>query len=365
MLVRPATSDDIAACVSLALSHSGGEAEEWRVRLARELSDPDCLVVVAVVAGEVVGYGRAAWFEPPPGAAANVAPSGYYLVGLVVAPEARRRGVGRALTEARLAWIESRATEAWYFANARNEASLELHRQLGFVEVTRSFSYPEVTFEGGTGVLCKARLPYVELIDISVPLRTGMVVWEGDPPFRIVQVASMADGEDYNVTRLDASTHTGTHIDAPRHAVDGGGTVDGIPLGTLVGPCHVVDATAVAGQLDADAVAALELPADTGRLLFKTRNGVLWERDEFSPDFSAFTGDGAEALVALGVRLAGIDYLSIGDHDAHRVLLGAAVVPLEGLDLRAVEPGPYTLFCLPLKLAGTDGAPVRALLVRE
>jgi arylformamidase len=205
----------------------------------------------------------------------------------------------------------------------------------------------------------------VELIDISVPLRTGMIVWEGDPPFRIDQIASIAGGEDYNVTRLDASTHTGTHVDAPRHAVDGGGTVDGIPLDTLVGPCHVVDATAVEGQLDAAAVGGLALPLETGRVLFKTRNGVLWERDSFSPDFSAFTGDGAEALVALGVRLAGIDYLSIGDYDAHRVLLGAGVVPLEGLDLRAVEPGPYTLFCLPLKLAGTDGAPVRALLVRD
>ena len=104
---------------------------------------------------------------------------------------------------------------------------------------------------------------------------------------------------------------------------------------------------------------------ESDRLLFKTRNGALWDRDGFSSDFTALTGDGAEALVALGVRLAGIDYLSIGDFDAHRVLLGARVVPLEGLDLREVEPGPYTLFCLPLKLAGTEGAPARALLVRE
>jgi arylformamidase len=205
----------------------------------------------------------------------------------------------------------------------------------------------------------------VELIDISVPVRPGMHVWDGDPPFRVDQVASMAEGEEYNVTRLNASTHTGTHIDAPLHFVDGGGTVDRIPLEVLVGPCHVVDATAVEGQLDAAALAGLELPAETGRLLFKTRNGALWGRDSFSPDFCALTGDGAETLVALGVRLAGIDYLSIGDFDAHRVLLGVGVVPLEGLDLRAVEPGPYTLFCLPLKLAGTEGAPARALLVRE
>ncbi len=205
----------------------------------------------------------------------------------------------------------------------------------------------------------------MELIDISVPLRAGMVVWEGDPPFRIDQVVSMSDGEEVNMMRLDVSIHTGTHIDAPLHFVDGGATSDSISLDVLVGPCHVVDATGVEGQLDAAALAGLELPADATRLLFKTHQGAIWDLDEFSWDFAMFTADGAEALLALGTRLAGIDYLSIGDGDAHRVLLGAGIVPLEGLDLRAVEPGPYTLFCLPLKLVGTEGAPARALLVRE
>ncbi|HVN62333.1 MAG TPA: cyclase family protein [Gaiellaceae bacterium] len=204
----------------------------------------------------------------------------------------------------------------------------------------------------------------MELIDISVPVRPGMHVWEGDPPFRIDQVATVA-GDGYNATRLDLGTHTGTHIDAPLHFVDGGATVDSIRLETLVGPCHVVDATAVEGQLDAAAVAGLGLPPVTERLLFKTRNGALWDRESFASDWVAFTGDGAEALLALDVRLAGIDYLTIGDEDAHHVLLGAGVVPLEGLDLRDVEPGPYTLFCLPLKVVGTEGAPARALLVRE
>jgi arylformamidase len=205
----------------------------------------------------------------------------------------------------------------------------------------------------------------VELIDISVPVRPGMVVWEGDPPARIEQVASIAAGDGYNVTRLDISAHTGTHVDAPLHILEGGATIDALALDAMFGPCHVVDAAAVEGQLDAAALARLELPPQPDRLLFKTRSGVLWERDIFSPDFVAFTGDGAEALVALGVRLAGIDYLSIGDDDAHRVLLGAGVIPLEGLDLRAVEPGPYTLVCLPLRVADADGAPARALLVRE
>lgn len=173
----------------------------------------------------------------------------------------------------------------------------------------------------------------------------------------------MADGEEFNVTRLDIGTHTGTHIDSPLHFIDGGATVDSLPLDVFYGPCHVVDATAVAGLLDAAALRGLDLP-EGDRLLFKTRNGALWDRDGFSSDYVAFTADGAELMVARGVRLAGIDYLTIGDFDAHRVLLGAGVVPLEGLDLRAVEPGAYTLVCLPLLLVGIEGAPARALLVR-
>ena len=205
----------------------------------------------------------------------------------------------------------------------------------------------------------------MEIIDVSVAVLPGMVVWEGDPPVRFDRVASIAGGDGYNLTRLELSAHTGTHVDAPLHFLDGGATMDALPLDALIGPCHVVDATAAENSLDAAALERLELPGDTERLLFKTRNGALWERDTFSSDFVAFTGDGAEALVALGVRAVGIDYLSIGDEHAHRVLLGAGVVPIEGLDLRAVEPGPYRLVCLPLKLADAEGAPARALLVRE
>jgi ribosomal protein S18 acetylase RimI-like enzyme len=157
-VVSPATADDLEACVSLALAVLGGETEGWRDRFTRELADPRRFLVVASVDGELAGFGRTAFFEPPPDAAPDVAPQGYYLTGVVVAPSARRRGVGHLLTEARLDWIRARAVEAWYFANATNDASLALHRAFGFVEVTRTFSFPEVTFDGGEGVLCRATL---------------------------------------------------------------------------------------------------------------------------------------------------------------------------------------------------------------
>jgi arylformamidase len=126
-----------------------------------------------------------------------------------------------------------------------------------------------------------------------------------------------------------------------------------------------VDATSVHGDIDEAALAELEIPKGHERLLFKTPNCELWGGDSFSSDFVSFVESGAHRLVELGVRLVGIDYLSIGDEQAHEVLLRAGVVPLEGLDLRAVEPGPYTLICLPMKIAGSDGAPARAVLMRE
>jgi arylformamidase len=132
----------------------------------------------------------------------------------------------------------------------------------------------------------------------------------------------------------------------------------------LVGPAHVVDATGVGGTLDEDALRRIDLP-DAERLIFKTTNSRLWERDEFTHDFVRLNGDGAGYLIGRGVRLLGIDYLSVGDEAAHVELLGAGVIPLEGLDLRGVEPGEYRLVCLPLRLVGSDGAPARVVLIRD
>jgi arylformamidase len=204
----------------------------------------------------------------------------------------------------------------------------------------------------------------VEIIDISVPIRPGMVVYEGDPEVHLNRALSIADGATANVSRLDFGVHSGTHVDAPVHFIEGGGGAETLPLDVLVGPAHVVDATGVQGVLDEDALPGLALPERAERLIFKTTNSRLWERDEFMGEFVRLTGDGARYLVGRGVRLVGLDYLSVGDEQAHVVLLRAGVVPLESLDLRGVEAGEYRLVCLPLRIVGSDGAPARAVLIR-
>ncbi len=202
----------------------------------------------------------------------------------------------------------------------------------------------------------------MEIIDATVSIRPGMVTYPGDPAVRLERVSSIADGAVANLSRLDFGVHSGTHVDAPLHFVDGGTSAESLPLDVLIGAARVVDATSVERRLDEAALAELELRGD--RILFKTRNSELWARDDFADDFVSLTADGAAFLLARGVRLVGIDYLSIGDEAAHLALLGAGVVTIEGLDLRQVEPGEYELICAPLKLVGSDGAPARVLLLR-
>jgi arylformamidase len=205
----------------------------------------------------------------------------------------------------------------------------------------------------------------MELLDISVPVWPGMVTYPGDPTVRLETVRSIADGAGYNLSRVEMGVHAGTHVDAPLHFIAGGAAVESLALDVLIGPAHVVDAISVEGALTAGVLETLALPLGAARILFKTRNSELWERDTFAEGFAALAEDGARALVGRGVRLVGIDYLSIGDEGAHQALLGAGVVAVEGLDLRGVDPGEYTLVCAPLKLAGAEGAPARVLLIRE
>jgi arylformamidase len=213
-------------------------------------------------------------------------------------------------------------------------------------------------------VLVTRQNPRVELIDVTVPIREGMVTYPGDPVVQTQLHSAIGRGDDVNLTRLDFGVHSGTHIDAPVHFLEGCHGVDAWPLDALVGPAAVVYARAVEGVLDRETLEGLAIP-DVPRLLFRTSNSELWERSTFAHDFVHFVGSGAEVLVERGVRLVGIDYLSIGDEDAHKVLLGAGIVVVEGLDLRQAGPGEYELLCLPMKIEGADGAPARVVLRRS
>ena len=204
--------------------------------------------------------------------------------------------------------------------------------------------------------------------DVSVPVSPGIPVYRGDPPVSLALAHAMARGDPADVTRIDMGAHTGTHVDAPSHFLPGARTVDQLPLEALLGPCRVVDLRGVHRIGPADLERATAGHADE-RLLLKTDNSALWAQGAFQERYAAVTRDGARWLADRGCRLVGIDYLSIAPFEdpagPHRVLLEAGVVILEGLDLSAVDPGPYRLICLPLRLAGAEGAPARAVLVSE
>ena len=202
-------------------------------------------------------------------------------------------------------------------------------------------------------------------IDITLPLREGMIVYEGDPDISIASALALERGDPANVSTLRLGSHTGTHMDAPRHFIDGAAGIDTLALDVLIGPALVVEVAAERLIEPAD-LAALPLDGHT-RLIFKTRNSALWDRASFAREYVALSVEAARQLVDRGMRLLGIDYLSIEafgatGHPVHKTLLGAGVVILEGLDLRRVTPGPYELYCLPLRIAGGDGSPCRAVL---
>jgi arylformamidase len=208
----------------------------------------------------------------------------------------------------------------------------------------------------------------MRMYDISVGVSPEIPVWPGDPPVKLERVKSMEDGEEANVSQLQSGVHVGTHIDAPIHFVEGGQSVDMIPLKSLLGRAYVVDLRK-ADVLDAQALESARIPPRTRRLLFKTKNSDHWVNEErkFQRDFVAVDASGAEWLVKKGVKLVGVDYLSVAPFNdgvaTHRILLEAGVVIVEGLNLARVSKGRYTLYCLPVKLMGSDGAPARAVLV--
>jgi len=210
----------------------------------------------------------------------------------------------------------------------------------------------------------------MEIYDISVGIDENLPIWPGDPRPSITWLGKLSAGDVANISALDLGAHTGTHIDAPLHFLADGMGLDGFPLSTLIGDVQVLELPEEVHLITKDVIESqLDLISD--KLLFKTRNSRFWSeyRGKFQEDFTALDSTAAELLVRLGVKLVGIDYLSIAPFNnptpTHEILLRGNVVILESIDLSEVSAGSYELVCLPIKLTGREAAPARAVLIRR
>jgi len=204
--------------------------------------------------------------------------------------------------------------------------------------------------------------------DITLPLSESLVVWTGHPNFTITHRTHLSRGDHATVSNLFFSAHTGTHVDAPSHFIQDAGTIDNLDLNMLIGEAVVVDA----GEREVISAEFLEessIPPGTKRVLFRTNNSKLWSegKKDFTEEYVGITNTGAEWIVGNGIKLVGTDYLSVASFsenvNAHQTLLQAETILVEGLYLYDIVPGTYQLICLPLKIAGAEGAPARVVLV--
>ena len=205
----------------------------------------------------------------------------------------------------------------------------------------------------------------MKFIDVSVPLDAQLPTYPNNTPFSLEPIKRIARGDSSNVSTLHMSAHTGTHVDAPRHFFDERAGTESLPLDLLMGRARVIEVDSRAG-IAAEDLSGLDLSDDI-RVLIKTHNSRLWGSPEFHPDYVGVLESGAKHLVAHGIKVVGVDYLSVEQfHNpgapAHHTLLGAGVIVIEGLDLRDVEAGIYDMICLPLRIVGSDGAPARVVL---
>ena len=204
------------------------------------------------------------------------------------------------------------------------------------------------------------------MYDVTRVLRPGMPTWPGEPGPEVTPLKQMSKGDPADVSHLALGVHTGTHVDAPKHFVSGGAGAEALPLAALIGPARVV-AISDPRAICVEELEGLEVEGEP-RLLFRTRNSDEWSDSRFQKKFVYLDPEAAVWLAGHGTRLVGVDYLSVESFTAeepltHRTLLEDGVVILEGLDLREVPAGEYLLVCLPLRLAGADGAPARAVLL--
>ena len=205
----------------------------------------------------------------------------------------------------------------------------------------------------------------MKLIDVSVPLDAALPTYPHNTPFTLEAIKRLARGDSSNVSTLHMSAHCGTHVDAPQHFFDDGAGAEALPLEILCGRARVIEVTS-RKPVAAEDFERLNLSEDI-RLLIKTHNSRLWGDPTFHADYIGVSESGARHLVEHGVKLVGVDYLSIEPHGtpghpAHHILLGGGTIVIEGLNLRDVEPGVYEMYCLPLPIVGSDGAPARVVL---
>lgn len=208
----------------------------------------------------------------------------------------------------------------------------------------------------------------MKIFDITVPIRADMPIYEGDPPVKIEAASALANGDSANVSFLHLGAHTGTHVDAPAHFIEGAAKIDSLSLEVLIGRARVIHVPEDRTEIDSEFLSSGELE-NVERILFRTRNSEFWNGEGFRKDFTHLLPEAAEMLVNRGVKLVGTDYLSIekfhsGHHRTHIALLSRGVVIVEGLNLSEVPAGDYELICLPLKIAegAGDGAPARVVL---
>lgn len=208
------------------------------------------------------------------------------------------------------------------------------------------------------------------IYDLTVPLSSTLPTYPGDPGIQIHDWSRLANGDGANVSALNFGAHTGTHVDAPAHFIEGARKVESLALEILLGEAYVVEVPEEKRVIDEEFVAT-HYPAGARRIIFKTRNSGFWTKDftEFRTDFTYVDLRAAQVLVELGVKLVGIDYLSVEkfgskNHEVHHALLSHDVIIVEGLNLAGVPAGKYELLCLPLRLRSHlgDGAPARAVL---
>lgn len=207
----------------------------------------------------------------------------------------------------------------------------------------------------------------MKLIDVSVPIRDAMTVYRGNPPVRI-RPAMTLPKDGVNLSELCLGSHTGTHVDAPRHFIKGGKGIDRLDLERFIGAAWVADLQRVRGGISAADLRQARIPRGSRRILLRTSNSRLWHpARSFKTDFVYLAPDGADWMVERGVELVGIDYLSIegyGVHDAptHKRLLGAGIPIVEGLDLFKVRPGRWQMAAFPLRIENGDAGLTRAVL---